>query len=134
EVFQNLQNHHWYEKGQWLNVTGRYLGFRFRIKGKAHYGWARLNVRLSHYTLDATLTGYAYETVTTKPIIAGKTKGGEGEFPEHTYVEDPDDLGSGASLTAPIPDTPEAATLGALAMGAPGLSIWRRKESVSTTL
>jgi hypothetical protein len=29
-----------------------------------------------------------------------------------------------------IPDTSQPATLGALAMGAPGLSIWKREESV----
>jgi hypothetical protein len=62
--------------GQWANVSNRYLGLKFNIKGKAHYGWLRLTVRLSgHARITATLTGYAYETIANKPIIAGKTEG-----------------------------------------------------------
>jgi hypothetical protein len=61
--------------GPWLNVTNRYLGFKFVIKGKIHYGWARLNVRWWQGPQKATLTGYAYETIPGKPIITGKTKG-----------------------------------------------------------
>jgi hypothetical protein len=62
--------------GQWKNVTNRYLGFKFDVKGKAHYGWARLNVSFNpkNLKITATLTGYAYETIPNKPIIAGKTK------------------------------------------------------------
>ncbi len=48
---------------------------KFQIKGKTHYGWARLSVSLNFDKFDAFLTGYAYETVANKPIIAGKTKG-----------------------------------------------------------
>ena len=59
--------------GPWFNVNSRYLGFKFAIDHKIHYGWARLNV---HWlTKKAILTGYAYETIPNKPIIAGKTKG-----------------------------------------------------------
>jgi hypothetical protein len=64
--------------GMWRNVKDRYLGFRFRIKGQLHYGWARLNVSYSgtgNPNITATLTGYAYETIPNKPIITGKTKG-----------------------------------------------------------
>jgi len=61
-------------KGPWANggkgVKNRYLGLRFVIKGKIHYGWARLNVFLPGSATH--LTGYAYETVPNKPIIAGK--------------------------------------------------------------
>jgi hypothetical protein len=106
-------------RGQWQNVKNRYLGLKFSIKGKAHYGWARLNVAVHGLNITATLTGYAYETITNKPIIAGKTNGGD----EASDVEQP----SPTSLTAPAP---EPATLGLLAMGAPGLSIWRREETV----
>ncbi len=64
-------------KGNWKNARHRYLGLKFSLAGKTHYGWARLSV---HATADpahitATLTGYAYETIPNKPIIAGKTKG-----------------------------------------------------------
>ena len=62
--------------GSWINVKNRYLGVRFKIKGKTHYGWARLNVQVHPpLTVTATLTGYAYETIPNKSIIAGKTKG-----------------------------------------------------------
>jgi hypothetical protein len=105
--------------GQWANVSNRYLGLKFIIKGKAHYGWLRLTVRLSgHARITATLSGYAYETIPNKAIIAGQTKGTD----DVNSMEQPNP----ASLTVP---TPEPASLGALAMGAPGLSIWRRKES-----
>ncbi len=68
--------------GQWNDVTNRYLGFKFQIKGKVHYGWARLNEwcnpKGSRGTGAVTLlTGYAYETTPNKPIIAGKTKGSD---------------------------------------------------------
>ena len=62
--------------GPWLNVGARYLGMHFQIKGKLHYGWARVNVLFFPYQgFAARLTGYAYETVPNKAIIAGKTKG-----------------------------------------------------------
>ncbi len=103
--------------GQWVNVRSRYLGLKFRVKGKIHYGWARLNVTVGHSRIAATLTGYAYETIPNRPIRAGATKG--------------TDEGPDAALTMP---TSEPATLGALALGAPGLSTWRREESVAATL
>jgi hypothetical protein len=105
---------------QWANggkgVMNRYLGLRFVIKGKIHFGWARLNVTFkkdSHGQprVVGLLTGYAYETISNRSIIAGKTKG-----PDDGVEE------SNAGLTAP---TPEPATLGVLAMGSPALSIWR---------
>jgi hypothetical protein len=106
--------------GRWVNVRSRYLGLKFRVKGKIHYGWARLNVTVGNSRISATLTGYAFETIPNKPIIAGATKG-----TDESNVERPD-----AALITPVPDTPQPATLGTLALGAPGLSIWRREESV----
>ena len=103
--------------GSWPGVTNRYLGLQFVIKGKKHFGWARLSVSSAPYV--ARLTGYAYETTPGKAIIAGKTKG-----PTHIRIEKPD-----PALTS----TPEPATLALLALGSPGLSIWRRKESVGVT-
>lgn len=65
-----------YTSGQWLYARHRYLGLRFLISGQVHFGWARLSVTLSKKKeYDVTLTGYAYETIAGKPIIAGKTKG-----------------------------------------------------------
>jgi hypothetical protein len=108
-----------YSYGSWLNVSNRYLGVRFKIAGKVHYGWARLSVAADqHAHVTATLTGYAYETIPNKAITAGQTKG-----PEDT-IEKPD-----AVLRAP---TSKPATLALLALGSPALSIWRRKETLST--
>ena len=106
---------------QWCDVKNRYLGMRFLIDGKVHYGWARMNATCDK-GWSLLLTGYAYETIPNKPIIAGKTKG---------PYDDMENDNPGASLTNPIPDFPQPASLGALAMGAPGLSIWRRKASVA---
>jgi hypothetical protein len=65
-------------RGSWINVNNRYLGVKFNIKGKTHYGWARLSVQVQFpLTITATLSGYAYETIPNKAIIAGKTKGAE---------------------------------------------------------
>ncbi len=61
--------------GPWADVTNRYLGLKFTIDGKVHFGWARLNVSCSSATVNATLTGYAYETVANRPILSGKKQG-----------------------------------------------------------
>jgi hypothetical protein len=81
-------------------MKDRYLGLTFRLKGKTHYGWARLNILPPHHPpqIGALLTGYAYETIPGKPIIAGRTEG-----PEVVTVQP----------SAAQPD----ATLGALALG-----------------
>ena len=102
--------------GSWVNVNSRYLGVKFEIKGQTHFGWARLNVHIQlPLTITATLTGYAYETIPDKPITAGQTKG-----PNDATIEEPN-----ASLTTP---PPRPATLGTLALGASGRSIWRREQ------
>jgi hypothetical protein len=110
--------------GPWVNggkgVKNRYLGFKFKIKGKFHFGWARLTVATQTKGFTATLTGYAYETVASKAIIAGKTKG-PGEV---------DSQPAPATLSAP---NRQSATLGKLALGSPGLSVWRREGSVGST-
>jgi hypothetical protein len=71
-----------YFRGLWAKdgkgVRNHYLGLKFAIHGKVHYGWARVTMEFmdGRYPL-ATLTGYAYETIPGKPIIAGATKGPE---------------------------------------------------------
>jgi hypothetical protein len=97
----------------WCNLK-RYLGLSFKIHGQTHYGWARISMgNAKGGRIKAVLLGYAYETTAGKAIIAGATSG-------------PDDAEPAASLKKP---TPKPATLGALAMGEGGLSIWRRKET-----
>ena len=62
--------------GYWVNKSG-YLGLQFQIHGKIHYGWARLRVKVDKRNITGILTGYAYETIPNKPILAGKQHGGD---------------------------------------------------------
>jgi hypothetical protein len=67
-----------YPSGSWINVRNRYIGIKFKINRETHYGWARLSVQVQlPLTITATLTGYAYETIPDKPILAGETKGAD---------------------------------------------------------
>jgi hypothetical protein len=60
----------------WRPVMKAYLGLKFAIKGNVHFGWARIErVPSNGGGFPAVITGYAYETVPDKPIIAGRTKG-----------------------------------------------------------
>jgi hypothetical protein len=103
--------------GTWGKKARGYVGLKFNVNGKTHYGWARLTV-VHKLTVVVTLTGYAYETIPNMPIITGKTKG-----PDDESIEQP----NSAALTVP---SRKPASLGLLAIGSPGLSIWRREESV----
>ncbi len=72
-----MQQWSWGEGGgfsycPWFNQSEAYLGLRFAIDGQTHYGWARFST-----TAGKFLTGYAYETIPKKPIIAGETKGSD---------------------------------------------------------
>ena len=97
--------------GQWLGKKEAYLGLKFVIKGKVHYGWVHIQQAGETYP---TIIGYAYETIANKPILTGATKG-----PEEV----------GADQTASVSAPKQPATLAMLALGAPALSIWRREES-----
>jgi hypothetical protein len=84
----------------WNGSNPPFLGLKFMIDGQVHFGWARVITT----ERSATLTGFAYETIPEKPIIAGATREARGE----------------SSNTAPAlsgPTTP-AASLGVLARGA----------------
>jgi hypothetical protein len=100
--------------GPWRNVTNRYLGLKFVVNGQNHYGWARLNVSI---TGTVVITGYAYETTPDTGIIEGHVSGAE-------------KVGSSATaeLLAPAPQT---ASLSMLALGAPGLPMWRREDDAA---
>jgi len=103
--------------GTGVGVQHRFLGLKFTIHGKTHFGWARLNVTISQAAvIQATLTGYAYETVPNKPIVTGKTKGPEAHG-DATF----------ASVSVP---TPAPASLGLLAQGASGLVAWRKRDAI----
>ena len=97
----------WY--GQWGNngtgLKNRYLGLRFFIHGKLHYGWARVSVFVDgdQFSPPPLLTGYAYETIANKPIVAGAKKSQEAV-------------------------TVQPATLGHLAAGASAIPSWRANQ------
>jgi hypothetical protein len=106
EVSYNSSGPGTWIRGPWVNVKNRYLGVRFQVRGKTHYGWARLTVHVGSgngLPITATLTGYAYETIPNKPIIAGQ---------EHGKDE---------------------ATLGHLATGASAIPAWRVKPTAATS-
>jgi hypothetical protein len=86
--------------GPWLGVQNKYMGFEFNIKGAAHFGWARFS---SPSTGPITLTGYAYETVSLKPIVTGDTGGDDEDSVEQKE---------------PTAASPQASGLGELALGA----------------
>jgi hypothetical protein len=119
--------------GSWAKAFDRYLGLRFLIDGQAHYGWARLTVREhskgpgSPVYFTAFLSGYAYETVPEKPIKAGQIKGSTTDSEARMDSTSPEDSSRGAFAFGSIPDTPESASLGVLALGAQGVQLWRRR-------
>jgi hypothetical protein len=96
----------WVDKGK--GVKASYLGFKFQINHKLHFGWARLCVKThvvdGSNSFTTTLTGYAYETIPNKAIAAGQT--------------------TGSDVTALYP-----ASLGRLAAGASAIPAGRAKQS-----
>jgi hypothetical protein len=102
--------------GPWAgNHKTAYLGIRFLIDGKRHYGWVRLTVTLAiGRTPSATVTAYAYETEANQPILAGA-----GEKPT-------------AQIQVPENTQRQAGpSLGLLALGADAMPLWRREETLT---
>jgi len=103
--------------GPWQNVTDRFVGLSFKINGETHFGWARMSVNPNFVV---TLTGYAYESTPNMPLVTGITHGAElNQGPQLNLKKSLDEQ---ASLRAP--------TLGLLATGADGLTVWRREDQV----
>jgi hypothetical protein len=98
--------------GKWGGNADRFLGVRFLINGETHYGWVRLTVTTEPRGFSATITGYAYETIANKTIVAGPPSTAAG-----VQLQQND-----GSLGSPV--------LGMLALGASGLSMWRRDETL----
>jgi len=122
--------------GHFANTTKRFLGLKFKIQGRVHYGWARFShVRASAKIgprVVAVLTGWAYETVPGKSIVAGETNG-----PDEISAREINTTGLDKPVVQrqnspayPLPAR-EAATLGVLALGSSGLHVWRREETAS---
>jgi hypothetical protein len=109
--------------GKWGNVHNRYLGLKFKIHGKIHYGWARLSVEVqSEHKITATLTGYAYETIAKKEIHAGQTQSADDALtnPDTKTSE------SAGPIAAPASRTLQPASLGQLARGTQYVQVGNR--------
>ena len=109
--FQGFKNFY----GKWAgNHPNRFLGVRFKISGKIHYGWVRITVNsaLTHpfNLMSATITEYGYETIANKTLDAGLASTNAADLQSSTMTE------------------PRHASLGMLALGTEGLSLWRREE------
>jgi hypothetical protein len=92
-----------------------YVGFKFSIAGKEHFGWLRLKITIHPFPGEKQTTvhirDYAYETVPGKSIRTGQTE----------EAADSDEISG----------NPRSASLGALALGASGIPLWRRQEKLS---
>jgi hypothetical protein len=94
----------------WSASNSPFLGVKFKdTTGQTHYGWIRIEIKTDY---PRVIKGYAYETVPGNGIGAGIANG-----PVEEAGLDP--------LSAPFA---EPASLGLLAQGAMGLTIWRREE------
>jgi hypothetical protein len=91
--------------GPWLGVQDHYLGLEFLINGQKHFGWARMSAQnIGCFPCIGRIFGYAYETIPNKAIIAGDQGHAEEAYAKPTM-------------------------LGALALGAPALNLWRKEEN-----
>jgi hypothetical protein len=102
--------------GQWQNITDAYLGLKFYIGGKEHFGWARLTVSSGTGSISARLTGFAYETSVGVAIIAGSTTAADARV-----------VGAGPAGER---TSGSVGQLGLLAAGAAAMPIWRREDTV----
>jgi hypothetical protein len=60
------------QEGNWPAKRRGYIGLALPIGGKIHYGWAAITVDGGYGFLSARLTGYAYQAVAGKAIMAGQ--------------------------------------------------------------
>ena len=94
-----------FNTGPWYGVREHYLGLAVEVNGEVHYGWARMSFNnWNCFGCIGRIQGYVYETIPNKPIRAGD----EGNAEE-------------ASI-AP-------GSLGMLALGAPGLTLWKQAKN-----
>jgi hypothetical protein len=62
-----------FSDGPWVKQTNKFLGLRFLIGDRFHYGWARLTTTPG----GTVLTGYAYESDAGHQILAGQISGND---------------------------------------------------------
>jgi hypothetical protein len=120
-------------RGSWGgNPKDRYVGVRFWISGKTHYGWIRLTVKTSTDPhgprLTATITGYAYETVANKPILAG-TAATESTTSAEVASKPTAQVITPKNLVPTNFQNQAGPSLGMLAAGSDAMPLWRREET-----
>jgi hypothetical protein len=104
-------------------IKDGYLGLKFAVNGKTHYGWTRVTVKIAKNgygvpSIDGLISGYAFETDENKPIRAGQ----ESEDVLSSEVMQPG---------RPSNNRLSATSLAYLAQGASGLVAWRREREVA---
>lgn len=104
--------------GDWGgNHPNRFVGVKFKINGATHYGWIRVKITSDTVTGDVisgTVTEYGYETIANKVVKAG--------LASKNAVDDEAREREGRM----------APSLGAFALGADGLVLWRRDDTQSS--
>ncbi len=84
------------KRGEFLNTKNKFLGLQFTLNGQTFYGWARFDAKLVNREIQFELVDYAYQDEPGRAILAGQG----------------------------IPKGTEGA-LGFLALGEPGIKLWR---------
>ncbi|MFZ0317751.1 MAG: hypothetical protein WAL56_01390 [Candidatus Sulfotelmatobacter sp.] len=64
-----------FSDGPWVKQTNKFLGLRFLIGSRFHYGWARVTTSPG----GTVLTGYAYENEPGHQILAGQISGNDAQ-------------------------------------------------------
>lgn len=111
--------------GFWANGSNRYLGLKFKIEGKTHYGWARVKVQLQQFHITGTLTAYAYETIPNKVIRAGQTTSEMEAAEVRLDSVNSHESVSGLPIVA-FAETQQGVSLGTLALGSEAIPQRRR--------
>jgi hypothetical protein len=107
-----------------LTPGTNYLGYRFLISGKIHYGWVRITESGFQFGDggQAQVIASGYEATPDTAILAGSCT----VTSPPTGASSSDQAGVSASAASPTSDTPRPASLGTLAFGVQGLPLWRR--------
>lgn len=58
-----------YNSGNFIGATDKYIGFKFKISGADHYGWARISINAA--STQMTLKDYGYDATPNTQILCG---------------------------------------------------------------
>ncbi|MBP9083557.1 MAG: T9SS type A sorting domain-containing protein [Bacteroidia bacterium] len=59
--------------GNWINVSGKFMGLKVKVGSDFYYGWIKLGVSIASYSVSITIMEYAYNSTPNQPILAGQT-------------------------------------------------------------